>query len=54
MDLARGDFAAGRLVQPRPDRQTLSLPINLVYPSRRLVPRRATALMDAITLELKD
>lgn len=54
VDLAREDLAAGRLVQVLPEWQTLSLPINIVYPSRRLVPRRVTALMDAIALGLKE
>ena len=54
VDLAREDLAAGRLVQVLPDWGTLSLPINIVYPSRRLVPRRVTALMDAIVLGLKE
>lgn len=53
-DLARDDLAAGRLVQVLPEWRTLTLPINIVYPSRRLVPRRVTALMDAITLGLKE
>ncbi len=54
VDLARDDLAAGRLVQVLPEWKTLTLPINIVYPSRRLVPRRVTALMDAITLGLKE
>ena len=54
VDLARDDLAAGRLVQVLPEWRTLTLPINIVYPSRRLVPRRVTALMDAITLGLKE
>ncbi len=54
VDLARDDLAAGRLVQVLPEWQTLSLPVNIVYPSRRLVPRRVSALMDAITLGLKE
>jgi DNA-binding transcriptional LysR family regulator len=53
-DLARDDLAAGRLTQVLPQWRTLTLPINIVYPSRRLVPRRVTALMDAITLGLKE
>jgi len=54
VDLARDDIAAGRLVQVLPKWGTLSLPINLVYPTRRLVPRRVTTLMDAIALGLKE
>ena len=54
VDLAGADMAAGRLVQVLPDWGTLTLPIHIVYPSRRLVPRRVTALMDAIAQGLKE
>lgn len=54
VDLAEDDIAAGRLKRVLPDWQTLSLPIHLVHPSRRLVPRRVTALMDAIALGLRE
>lgn len=54
VDLAGDDIAAGRLVEVLPDWGKLSLPINLVYPTRRLVPRRVTALMDAIALSLHE
>jgi DNA-binding transcriptional LysR family regulator len=54
VDLAGEDIASGRLVQVLPGWQTLSLPIHLVHPSRRLVPRRVAALMDAIALGLKE
>jgi DNA-binding transcriptional LysR family regulator len=54
VDLARDDIAAGRLVRVLPDWETLRLPINIVYPSRRLVPRRVTALMDAIAQQLRE
>lgn len=54
VDLAGDDIAAGRLVRVLPAWQTLTLPINIVHPSRRLVPRRVTALMDAIALGLKE
>jgi DNA-binding transcriptional LysR family regulator len=54
VDLAGEDIAQGRLVQVLPDWGTLSLPINLVYPSRRLVPRRVSALMDAIAAGLRE
>ena len=53
VDLAADDIAAGRLVPVLPGWQTLALPIHLIYPSRRLVPRRVTALMDAIALGLR-
>lgn len=48
LDLVRADLAAGRLTAILTHWQTLTLPIHLVHPSRRLVPRRLTAVMDAI------
>jgi DNA-binding transcriptional LysR family regulator len=54
VDLVGEDIAAGRLTRVLPEWQTLSLPINLLYPSRRLVPRRVTALMDAIAAGLRE
>jgi DNA-binding transcriptional LysR family regulator len=54
LDLVGADLAAGRLVQLLAGWQTLTLPIHLVYPSRRYVPRRLTLLMDAIAAVLKD
>jgi DNA-binding transcriptional LysR family regulator len=48
LDLVQADLAAGRLVPILTHWQTLTLPVHLVHPSRRLVPRRLTALMDAI------
>jgi DNA-binding transcriptional LysR family regulator len=53
VDLAADDIASGQLVPVLPGWQTLALPIHLVHPSRRLVPRRVTALMDAIALGLR-
>lgn len=54
VDLAADDIAAGRLVPVLPGWQTLTLPIHLIHPSRRLVPRRVTALMDAIAAGLRE
>lgn len=51
-ELVAGDLAAGRLVRLLPDWQTMTLPIQLLHPSRR-VTRRVAALMDAIAAELK-
>lgn len=48
LDLVQADLAAGRLTAILTHWQTLTLPVHLVHPSRRLVPRRLTALMDAI------
>ncbi|HEY9010323.1 MAG TPA: LysR family transcriptional regulator [Devosia sp.] len=54
VDLVGEDVAAGRLLHVLPEWRTLSLPINLVYPSRRFVPRRVTAVMDAIATALRE
>lgn len=51
-ELVEADVAAGRLVQLLPDWQTLTLPIQLVHPSRR-VTRRVAVLMETIAAELK-
>jgi len=51
-ELVAADVAAGRLVQLLPDWQTLTLPIQLVHPSRR-VTRRVAVLMETIAAELK-
>ena len=52
VDLVGEDLSAGRLARVLPDWQTLTLPINLVHPSRR-VPRRVTALLQLFTEELR-
>ncbi len=52
VDLVREDVAAGRLVQLLPEWETLTLPIHLIHPSRR-VPRRVAALLELFTTELK-
>ena len=44
---------AERLHEVLPHWQRMTLPIHLVYPSRRLVPRRLSAFMDAIAGGLK-
>ena len=51
-ELVEADVAAGRLVRLLPDWQTLTLPIQLVHPSRR-VTRRVAVLMETIAAELK-
>lgn len=51
-ELVAADVAAGRLVQLLPDWQTLTLPIQLVHPSRR-VTRRVAVLMETIAAELR-
>ena len=52
-ELVAADISAGRLTHVLADWQTLSMPINLVHPSRRLVSRRVTALMEAIAAGLQ-
>ena len=51
VDLVRDDLASGRLVRVLPDWGTLSIPIQLIYPSRR-VPRRVSVLMDQLVTEI--
>ena len=51
VDLVRDDLAAGRMIRVLADWQTLSLPIYLLHPSRR-VPRRVAVLMDTLASEL--
>lgn len=52
VDLVREDLASGRLVRVLTGWQTLSLPIYLVHPSRR-VPRRVAVLMETLADELR-
>lgn len=47
-DLVDDDLAARRLVQVLPDWGLPTLPIHAVHPSRHLVPRRVSALIDAL------
>jgi DNA-binding transcriptional LysR family regulator len=54
IDLVRDDLAAGRLVRVLSHWQTITLPIHVVHPSRRFVPRRVAALIDALAEGLKD
>jgi DNA-binding transcriptional LysR family regulator len=54
VELIEDNIAAGRLVRVLPEWRTLTLPINLVRPSRRLVPRRVTALMETIAAGLRE
>ena len=53
LELIGRDIAEGRLVALLTEWRTITLPIHAVHPSRRLVPRRVTALIEAITLGLK-
>jgi DNA-binding transcriptional LysR family regulator len=51
-ELVADDLAAGRVVRLLPEWETMTLPIQLLHPSRR-VTRRVAVLMDAIAAELK-
>ena len=53
LELVREDIEAGRLVPVLAGWSTLTLPIHILYPSRRFVPPRVMALMDAIALGVK-
>jgi len=52
LDLVHDDIATGALIRLLPEWQTLTLPINLLYPTRR-TPRRVSALMHLFTTELR-
>jgi DNA-binding transcriptional LysR family regulator len=52
LELIAGDLASGRLVAILTHWRTLTLPIHVVHPSRRFVPRRVSALIDAIAAGL--
>lgn len=47
-------IAEGRLIDVLPEWQKMTLPIHLLQPSRRLVPRRLRAYMDAIAAAVRD
>lgn len=52
VDLMADDLASGRLVRVLTSWETLTMPIQLVHPSRR-VTRRVAVLMETIAAELK-
>lgn len=52
LDLVAGDIADGRLVALLSSYQTLTLPIHVVHPSRQFVPRRVSALIDALAVAI--
>ena len=52
-DLVADDLRDGDLVEILADWRTIELPIHILHPSRRLVPRRVTALIDAIAAGLQ-
>jgi DNA-binding transcriptional LysR family regulator len=47
LDLVEDDLRQGTLVRVLGDWPTMMLPIHTIHPSRRLVPRRVTMLIDA-------
>jgi DNA-binding transcriptional LysR family regulator len=53
-DLVCDDLNDGTLVQVLENWRTMELPINTIHPSRRLVPRRVSVLIDAIAEGLKE
>jgi DNA-binding transcriptional LysR family regulator len=52
IDLVADDLAAGRVVRVLPEWETMTLPIHLVHPSRR-VTRRVAVLLETMAAELK-
>jgi DNA-binding transcriptional LysR family regulator len=52
-DLVADDLAQGALVEVLKDWPAMTLPIHTVHPSRRFVPRRVTALIEAIAEGLR-
>ena len=52
VDLVRSDLQDGSLVQLLNDFSTESMPIHAIYPSRRLLPKRVGAAIDAMAAAL--
>ena len=53
-ELVADDLATGALVDVLPDWRTIELPIHTVHPSRTMVPRRVTAVIDALAAGLRE
>ena len=53
-ELVADDLAAGALVDVLPDWRTIELPIHTVHPSRTMVPRRVSAVIDALATGLRE
>lgn len=53
-DLVDDDLRTGALVEILRSWQTLTLPIHTLHPSRRMVPRRVSVLIDAIAEGLRE
>ncbi|MBN9310060.1 MAG: LysR family transcriptional regulator [Devosia sp.] len=54
VDLVEAPLKTGELIEVLPHWNRMTLPIHIVHPSRRLVPRRLSAFMDAIAAGLKE
>lgn len=54
LDLVAADIAEGHLVRLMQQWQVVSMPIHVLYPSRKLVPRRVSALSDALAEGLRE
>lgn len=54
VDLVEAPLRTGELIEVLPHWNRMTLPIHIVHPSRRLVPRRLSAFMDAIAAGLKE
>ena len=53
-ELVADDLATGALVDVLPDWRTIELPIHTVHPSRTMVPRRVSAVIDALASGLRE
>jgi len=54
VDLVEAPLKSGQLIEVLPHWDRMTLPIHLLHPSRRLVPRRLSAFMEAIAVGLKE
>ena len=54
VELVKDDLASGALIEVLAGWRKLSLPIQAVYPSRRYLPRRVVAVIEACARELRD
>src|SRR4029079_9383966 len=50
VDLVEAPLKSGQLIEVLPHWDRMTLPIHLLHPSRRLVPRRLSAFMEAIAV----
>ena len=53
-ELVADDLAASVLVDVLPEWRTIELPIHIVHPSRTMVPRRVSAVIDALAAGLRE